>query len=358
MSDSRRVTGRAPPHASSFGSGCFALALASSLAAQDVNAQEQARQHAGAGGVHADSNLDLARSVAVTGREAFNAGDYETALALFRRAYTLYPAPTVVLYEARALDKMGLLLEAVEAYERTAHMPVDQSSPAQFAEALAAAEEEGQKLRASIPSLTIKTTGVRGDDPNLKVSVNERPLSAEKVGQPQTLNPGRYRVSASVSVERADRADVVLSRGQHATVVLELPETPAASVPFTASNGSAESTAPSSGPSVPLVAYAAGGLGVVGIGAGVITGLMATGKHGEAQQNCPDGACIPGTDGFADAGSFRTLRTVSTVSYGVGAAGVAVGLLLWLTADGAESQGMGSLEPWGSPNTAGIRGRF
>ena len=29
-----------------------------------------------------------ARSVAVTGREAFNAGDYETALALFRRRPT------------------------------------------------------------------------------------------------------------------------------------------------------------------------------------------------------------------------------------------------------------------------------
>lgn len=357
MSDSRRVTGRTTPHASSFGSGCFALALAGSLAAQDVGAQEQARPHAGAGGVRADSNLDLARSVAVTGREAFNAGDYETALALFRRAYTLYPAPTVVLYEARALDKMGLLLEAVEAYERTAHMPVDQSSPAQFAEALAAAEEEGRKLRASIPSLTIKTTGVRGDDPNLKVSVNERPLGAEKVGLPQALNPGRYRVSASVSVERADQADVVLSRGQHATVVLELPETGATSV-FAASGGSAESTAPSSKPSVPLLAYAAGGLGVVGIGSGVITGLMATGKHGEAEQNCPDGACIPGTDGFAAASSFRTLRTVSTVSYGVGAAGVAVGLLLWLTADDSESQGMGALEPWGSPNTAGVRGRF
>src|SRR5438105_2006015 len=75
-------------------------------------------------GENPNASLDLARSVAVTGREAFNAGDYETALALFRRAYTLYPAPTVVLYEARTLEKMGLLLEAVDAYVRTTQIAV------------------------------------------------------------------------------------------------------------------------------------------------------------------------------------------------------------------------------------------
>ena len=354
MSDSLRVTGKARPHVSSFGTGCVALALASSLAVDDVSAQEKARPTAAV--VRSDNNLDLARSVAVTGREAFNAGDYETALALFRRAYTLYPAPTVVLYEARALDKMGLLMEALEAYERTAQMPVDPGSPAQFAEALAAAQEEGRQLRASIPSLTIKTAGVRGDDPNLKVSLNERPLGVEKVGLPQKLNPGRYRVSASVGPERADRADVVLNRGQRATVVLHLPETTSsATPPALATEDVVESAPASTAPSVPLVAYAAGGLGVLGIGSGVITGLLATGKHGEAEEKCP---CPAGSDGFAAASSFRTLRTVSTVSYGIGLAGVGVGLLLWLTADAEESPATGSIEPWGSPNTAGLRGRF
>jgi hypothetical protein len=356
MSDSLRVTGRARPHVSSFGTGCVALALASSLAVEDASAQEKARPPAAM--VRSDNNLDLARSVAVTGREAFNAGDYETALALFRRAYTLYPAPTVVLYEARALDKMGLLMEALEAYERTAQMPVDPGSPAQFAEALAAAAEEGRQLRASIPSLTIKTAGVRGDDPNLKVSLNERPLGVEKVGLPQKLNPGRYRVSASVGTERADRADVVLNRGQRATVVLHLAETLPPPPPAPTSEGGVESAPASTEPSVPLLAYAAGGLGVLGIGSGVITGLLATGKHGEAVEKCPDGKCALGGDGFAAASSFRTLRTVSTVSYGIGAAGVGVGLLLWLTADAEESPETGSLEPWGSANTAGIRGRF
>lgn len=355
MPDSLRVTGRARPHVSSFGSACLAFALASSVT-MFVGAQESARARAGA--LSQDNNLDLARSVAVTGREAFNAGDFETALALFRRAYTLYPAPTVVLYEARALDKMGLLLEAVDAYKRTAAMPVDRGSPAQFAEAVAAAEEEGRLLRASIPSLTIKAAGVRSDDPNLKVSINERPLRTESVGTPQKLNPGRYRVSASVSAERSDQADVVLERGQHSTVVLQLRETSPAYPPSLPLDGPVEAEPPSSMPSIPFTAYAAGGVGVVGIGSGVVAGILAGNKHSEAEEGCTNGQCTPGSAGFAAASSFRTLRTVSTISYGVGAAGVAVGLLLWLTADDEESQEAGSIEPWGSANTAGIRGSF
>ena len=89
------------------------------------------------------ANLDVARSVAVSGREAFNAGDYETALSLFRKAYELFPAPTVVLYEARTLEKMGLLIEAVDAFGRTTRTPVPAGAPAQFAEAIAAARSEG-----------------------------------------------------------------------------------------------------------------------------------------------------------------------------------------------------------------------
>src|SRR5687767_13943294 len=86
-------------------SGCIvqwpaALALAGMLTVVEAGAEVASARPAPSG---RNANLDLARSVAVTGREAFQAGDYETALALFRRAYTLFPAPTVVLYEARSL---------------------------------------------------------------------------------------------------------------------------------------------------------------------------------------------------------------------------------------------------------------
>lgn len=354
MSQSLRVTGKARRPSPSHAPACVVVALASCFTVQLAGAQETTR--APSGHQTTDSNLDLARSVAITGREAFNAGAYETALALFRRAHTLYPAPTVALYEARTLEKMGLFLEAVAVYERTIQMPVHRDAPAQFAEAITAAQAEQRELQGMIPQLTVKAEGVLGDDPGLTVAINGRPLATSQIGQPQKLNPGRYRLVGSVGGGRIDQTDVVLRKAQNATVTLRLHEV---SPEDLSPAGEDATEASSSELSVPLLAYAAGGVGVLGIGSGVVTGLMASGKHDEAERHCPSQQCTPGTPGLAAADAFRTLRGISTISYGVGAAGVAVGLVLWLTADDeAEGPTVGSIEPWGSTNTAGIRGTF
>ena len=304
------------------------------------------------------SGRDLARSVAVTGREAFYAGDYETALALFRRAYTLFPAPTVVLYEARSLEKLGFWLEALEAYVRTTQMPVD-GAPAQFSEAVAAAREEARDLRSRIPTLTLKVDGVSGHDPSLELSINGRAIGAAQLGQAQSLNPGVYQVSGSVSPDRRDESKVVLEKGQNLTVVLALAAPSLTPPPPGGSNadGSLVDYSDASSRPTPWLAYAAGGVGVAGVGTGLVTGLMATSKHSEAETACgEDRICPPGTEAV---NAFRTLRLISTVSYGIGAAGIAAGVVLWLTAsDGDESTQVGAIEPWGTGNTAGIRGTF
>ena len=49
---------------------------------------------------------------------------------------------------------------------------------------------------------------------------------------------------------------------------------------------------------------------------------------------------------------------VSSISYGIGAAGIATGVVLWLTSDDSEPGQVATLEPWGTANTAGIRGTF
>jgi hypothetical protein len=306
-----------------------------------------------------NANLDVARSVAVSGREAFNAGDYETALSLFRKAYELFPAPTVVLYEARTLEKMGLLLEAVEAYTRTTRTAVPSGSPAQFAEAIAAARSEGDALRDRVPSLVVEVRGVNTNDPGLNVSINGRPIGSEQLAQPQRLNPGTYRVSGAVGGERRTSADVTLVPGQSRRVVLNLIAQPADPLAAEGAVSTPVDVAPTSRRGPPLLAYVAGGVGVAGIGAGVITGLLANGKYNEAERECPDDQCAPGSPGVDAVDAFRTWRMVSSVSYGVGAAGLAAGVVLWLTASGDEESGQArTLEPWGTANTAGIRGTF
>ena len=314
-------------------------------------------------GENPNANLDLARSVAVTGREAFNAGDYETALALFRRAFTLYPAPTVVLYEARTLEKMGLLLEAAEAYVRTTQTQVPSDAPGQFAEAIAAARQEERALRARIPTLTLRVDGVSANDPNLEVSINGRAIGAAQLGQAQRLNPGTYRIKGSIGGDRADIAEVVLSEGQKASVALNLaapslsPPPPTVIHPAPTTVNDDRPTSP--GDSLRLAAYISGGVGLVGLGGGIVTGMMAVKKHSQAEAKCPDSKCDSNDTGPSLVKDFHTMRTVSTVFYGVGAAGLAAGVVFWLVAPSASGavQAQG-IQPWIDARTLGVQGSF
>jgi hypothetical protein len=307
------------------------------------------------------ASLDLARSVAVTGREAFNAGDYETALALFRRAYTLYPAPTVVLYEARTLEKMGLLLEAVAAYVRTTQIAIPSGSPGQFAEAIAAARQEERALRARIPTLTLRVDGVSANDPNLKVSINGRAIGAAQLGQAQRLNPGTYRITGSTSGDRSDTAEVVLSESKKTSVVLNL-AAPSLSPPAPVVGSSSavnDEPAASPGSSLRLAAYISGGVGLAGIGGGLVTGLMAVSKHTQAEKDCENHVCVADSSGPGTVDDFRSMRTVSTVFYGVGAAGVAAGVVFWLISPSAPDANQAqAIAPWSDAHTLGVQGAF
>jgi len=107
--------------------------------------------------------------------------------------------------------------------------------------------------------------------------------------------------------------------------------------------------------------YVAGAVGIAGLGVGVVTGIMASGKHSEAEELCEDQKCVSGSSGPDTVNDFRKLRTVSTFSYGIGAAGIAAGVVFWLTADtspATEQAASTSVEPWLTPETAGIRGTF
>jgi allophanate hydrolase subunit 1 len=72
--------------------------------------------------------------------------------------------------------------------------------------------------------------------------------------------------------------------------------------------------------------------------------------------NCDSqGTCPPSEQGDLDA--FHSMRTVSTVSYVVGAIGLVAGGVLWLTAPPAHPA-RASAQVWLGPGSAGIGGRF
>jgi hypothetical protein len=56
---------------------------------------------------------------------------------------------------------------------------------------------------------------------------------------------------------------------------------------------------------------------------------------------------------------FQSMRTVSTVFYGVGAAGLAAGVVFWLVAPSASDASQATaIQPWIDARTLGVQGAF
>jgi hypothetical protein len=92
----------------------------------------------------------------------------------------------------------------------------------------------------------------------------------------------------------------------------------------------------------------------VGIGVGSVTGIMTLGRGSDAKTNCPGGQCMTPQQAD-DAKGGKTLGTISTIAFGVGIAGAAVGVYGLFFAKPKSSTSVAvSLGPTGG----GVRGTF
>jgi hypothetical protein len=79
--------------------------------------------------------------------------------------------------------------------------------------------------------------------------------------------------------------------------------------------------------------------------------MRASSKHDSLKKHCPDGACPPPYHSELD--EFRSLRTVSTIGYVVGAVGLGAGAVLLLTAKDSDDTAL-----YIAPTGASVRGTF
>src|SRR4051812_21741087 len=98
---------------------------------------------------------DTARAIARNGAEYFDRGEWDKAREHFHRAYQLVPAPTLLLMEARALVRLGRLVDAESAYARAAHAPLDARPNEAYRRAAEEAETELAALTPRVPAVRI-----------------------------------------------------------------------------------------------------------------------------------------------------------------------------------------------------------
>jgi hypothetical protein len=267
-----------------------------------------------------------ARDLATQGGQAFDAGHYEQASDFFLRAYELVHAPSISLMRARSLAKVGQLVEAIDVYEQTARFKLTQDAPEAYVNAVETARTEEEAVRLRVPRLKIS---LKNANASAEVTIDDKPTPAALLGVDRPLNPGVHRIVVLVARQARATREIDLAEGKSYGVELDaaggVPATGAGFAAGSASPGASEPSAHASMPTSRLLGYVGVGVGVVGLGVGTYAGLVAL-QH----KSKLDDACHPGCpeSSASDLSGFRTNRTVSWLSYGVGFAAATAGVLL------------------------------
>lgn len=304
----------------------------------------------------ADENATVAEALFNDGRRLLEEGQYERACAKFAESQRLDPGTGTLLNLANCYEKAGRTASAWATWKEAASSAraTDQTEREQLA------RSKAQELEGKLARLTIEVPpGSRVD--GLVVTRNGKELAPATWGTPIPMDSGPYAVEATAPGYAPYREEIQIRDGQSRTLAVPRLEQAAApatqgqstppqgqtsgdpAAPATEAPGQSadqEATQPqdsgatsSAGSNQATWGWVVGGVGVVGIGVGTALGIVALNKHDESKSFCrisdPNLCSQAGVELRNEA---RGMGTASSVAMGLGAAAVAGGLVLVLTA--------------------------
>jgi serine/threonine-protein kinase len=335
----------------------FGIALSGSRAVAQTSASDKA----------------AAEALFDQGRKLLAQGNYAEACKRLEQSQRIDPGIGTLLYLGDCYAKSG----------RTA------SAWATFREAASEARAEGQtgraqagsdradKLESKLSRLAIGVAPETRSIDGLQIKRGTEVVRPGLFGVPIPVDPGMITVEASApgyatwkkSVKVGDQADRVtvkvppLSKTAPAAPA-KLPPTdkpptpapaprpePAPLTPPPADTGTTGSTQRTLG-------LVVGGAGVIGIGIGSFFGLKAIQKNNDAKDLCPGNRCTS-PEGVTLTDDAKSAATISNIAFGAGAAVLATGVVLYLTAPSGQSAAL-RLQPSVGRAGAGMSlgGRF
>jgi hypothetical protein len=325
---------------------------------------------------HADptsADRETARTLMQQGREARDKGDLKEALKRFKGADDIMHVPTTALEVARAQVALGQFVEARDFIAEIRQIPPKPNEPAPFKEARKKADDLDASLNGRIPSLHISVTG-GPDGAEATVTVDGVQLPAGALELPRTVDPGHHVVAVKVTTKTAvgeGSQEVDVREGETKPVevaltmtAVEQPPEPPAPEP-----SKPETPPPPTHSHSPTVMTWAGvGLGVVGVAAGTVTGILTLSKKSTLKSECgPSNSCPPGT-ATSDLNSANSFATVSTIGFIVAGVGAGVAVVTLLVGHDEQAAPPAStppqtdsglvVRPWIGLGAAGVGGRF
>jgi hypothetical protein len=279
-----------------------------------------------------------ARKIGYAGVEAFQAGDYATAHDRLETAYRLLRVPSLGLWSARALTKLGKLVDAEARYQEVIGLPTSVGDEAIQAQARQDARNERAELARRIPSVLVRIEGAPPGE--VAVTIDERPLVGSALGENRLVDPGHHRVEGVRGAVRAI-AEVTVAEGERKDAVLRFAAGPAASgsgagaEALVSAPGGASTTATDTKRTIGWAAVAAGGAGVA---VGVVSALVVRSKknHLDSVGCGADSQMCPAAESDA-VDSYNGWRPVPTIGFIAGAVLGGVGAYLLLTTPAAET---------------------
>jgi hypothetical protein len=269
------------------------------------------------------------------GREAAEKGDDAAACARFEESHRLEPAAGTVFNLALCYERRGQLASAWQRFrEAKDRLPSGDDRSALIAQRIA-------QLEPRLPKLTLRLAQPGAGVSVLRDGVEQRSAS---LGIAVPVDPGKHELVVRAKGHAARTVSVTIKEGESTELTLELG--PAEDE----RRAQAAASAQSGGSTQKTLGFVIGGVGVAGIATSMITGAMVLDRKSTVDRECAGSVCSRA--GADAASSGRTLSTVSTVAFAVGAVGVGVGLYLALSAK-PETE-TAKLEFVTSPGAAGL----
>jgi hypothetical protein len=216
-------------------------------------------------------------------------------------------------------------------------------------------------LSARIPALRVSVTGAPAAATTILIDGTRIPASA--AGVPFRVNPGHHVVS--VNSENGGHAEegVDVAEGVVKEVALTVHAAPAdlrGSVVATAeSHEEPTGDRASSSPAQGLLRWGGGGLAIVGIGVGAVTGILSFSSTSSAKALCTGGQCPPAS--WGDLSTASTTATASDIAFVAAGVGVVAFVASFFVTKSSSTQAPAAavrVIPWFGPTSAGFSATF
>jgi serine/threonine-protein kinase len=303
------------------------------------------------------------------GRALVAQGKYAEACPRFADSERLDPSSGTLLNLANCYEKLGRTATAWATYREAASA----ASAAGRADNLAVAQRHADALAPKLAKLTATVTqGVGG----LVVRRDGVEMPRSEWSVPIPIDSGSHTVEAEAPGYKSWSTDVdvpqdgalvsVTVPALEAAPVQAAPAAPAptpAVAPTDASGAGApagaEGTSSSVGSGQRVAGIVIGAVGLAGLAASGVFAVLAKNTYNDSLGNCQTtnpGLC--NSTGVSQRNDARTDGNIASVAFGVGAAALVGGVVVWLTAPRASSTGAASIVVAPTLGGAVVQGAF